>query len=76
MAYFALYIYSLIQKNGYTFASVYSTKCVTVFLKQTLITPISQLCPKSMQGNPLPSSLPNRHVGQNEFAGGKILKKH
>ena len=23
--------YSLIQKNGYTFATVYSSKCVTVF---------------------------------------------
>ena len=29
--------YSLIQKNRYTFASVYSSKCVTVFLNQTLI---------------------------------------
>ena len=31
-----LHKYSLIQKNGYTFAFVYSSKCVTVFLKQTL----------------------------------------
>ena len=28
--------YSLIQKNGDTFATVYNSKCVTVFLKQTL----------------------------------------
>ena len=28
--------YSLIQKNGYTFATVYFSKCVTVFLNQTL----------------------------------------
>ena len=28
--------YSLIQKNGDTFASVYSSKCVTVFLNQTI----------------------------------------
>ena len=28
--------YSLIQKNGYTFAIVYSSKCVTVFLNQML----------------------------------------
>ena len=28
--------YSLIHKNGYTFASVYSSKCVTIFLNQTL----------------------------------------
>ena len=28
--------YSLIQKNGYTFTTVYSSKCVTVFLNQTL----------------------------------------
>ena len=30
------FIYSLIQKNGDTFAIVYSNKCVTVFLNQTL----------------------------------------
>ena len=29
--------YSLIQKNGDTFAIVYSSKCVTIFLNQTLI---------------------------------------
>ena len=29
--------YSLIQKNGYTFASVYTSKCVTVFFNQTLV---------------------------------------
>ena len=29
--------YSLIQKNGYTFAIVYGSKCVTVFLNQTLV---------------------------------------
>ena len=29
--------YSLIQKNGYTFAIVYSSKCVSVFLNQTLL---------------------------------------
>ena len=29
--------YSLIQKNGYTFATVYSNKCVSVFLHQTLV---------------------------------------
>ena len=28
--------YSLIQKNGYTFAIVYSSKCVSVFLNQTI----------------------------------------
>ena len=28
--------YSLFQKNGYIFAIVYSSKCVTVFLNQTL----------------------------------------
>ena len=28
--------YSVIQKNGYTFASVYTSKCVTVFFNQTL----------------------------------------
>ena len=28
--------YSLFQKIGYTFAIVYSSKCVTIFLKQTL----------------------------------------
>ena len=28
----------LIQKNGYTFATVYSSKCVTVFLNQTICT--------------------------------------
>ena len=27
-----------VSKNGYTFAIVYSSKCVTVFLKQTLVT--------------------------------------
>ena len=32
----ASYSYSLIQKNGYTFSSVYSSKCVTVLLNQTL----------------------------------------
>ena len=26
----------LFQKNGYTFATVYNSKCVTLFLKQTL----------------------------------------
>jgi hypothetical protein len=31
-----LLIYSLIQKNSDTFASVYSSKCVTVFLNQML----------------------------------------
>ena len=31
-----LFIYSLIQKNGYTFATVYRGKCVTIFLNQTL----------------------------------------
>ena len=25
------------QKNGYTFTTVYSSKCVTVFLNQTLV---------------------------------------
>ena len=29
--------YSLIQKNNYTFSTVYCSKCVTVFLNQTLI---------------------------------------
>ena len=29
--------YSLIQKNGDTFATVYSSKCVTVFLNQTIL---------------------------------------
>ena len=28
-------MYSLMQKNGYTFATVYSSKCVSVFLHQT-----------------------------------------
>ena len=28
--------YTLFQKNGYTFSTVYSSRCVTVFLKQTL----------------------------------------
>ena len=28
--------YSLMQKNGYTFATIYSSKCVSVFLHQTL----------------------------------------
>ena len=30
-------LYSLIQKNGYTFATVYCSKCVSVFLNQTLV---------------------------------------
>ena len=34
--YLLLFTYSLIQKNGYTFATVFSNKCVTVFLNQTL----------------------------------------
>ena len=29
-------MYSLIQKIGYTFATVFCSKCVTVFLNQTL----------------------------------------
>ena len=29
------FFYSLIQKNGDTFATEYSSKCVTVFLNQT-----------------------------------------
>ena len=33
-------IYSLIQKNSDTFASVYSSECVTIFLNQTLINKI------------------------------------
>ena len=28
--------YSLIQKNGDTFTTVYSSKCVTIFLNQTI----------------------------------------
>ena len=32
--------YSLMQKNGYTFTIVYSSKCVSVFLHQTLKTMI------------------------------------
>ena len=30
-------MYSLIQKNGYTFAIVYCSKCLTVFLNQMLV---------------------------------------
>ena len=30
-------MYSLNKKNGYTFAIVYCSKCVTVFLNQTLV---------------------------------------
>ena len=32
------FTYSLIQKNGETLATVYSSKCVTVFLNQTIHT--------------------------------------
>ena len=32
-----LWKYRLFQKNGYTFVTVYSSKCVIVFLKQTLV---------------------------------------
>ena len=35
-------LYSLIQKNGYTFATVYTSKCV--FLNQTL-SYVSHICP-------------------------------
>ena len=35
--------YSLIQKDGYTFATVHRSKCVTVFLNQTLDVPSSRL---------------------------------
>ena len=35
--------YSLIHKNGYTFASVYSSKCVTVFLNQTIYYELSDV---------------------------------
>ena len=30
------------QKNGYTFATVYSNKCVSVFLHQTIVDPCLQ----------------------------------
>ena len=35
ISYLNFALYSLFQKNGYTFATVYNSKCVTVFLKQT-----------------------------------------
>ena len=31
------FMYSLMQKNGYTFATVYNSKCVSVFLHQTIL---------------------------------------
>ena len=31
-----------VSKNGYTFATVANSKCVTVFLKQTLIVSVAQ----------------------------------
>ena len=47
--------YSLIQKNGYTFAIVYSSKCVSVFLNQTL--PIGQCKSQIMYQTVLVSSV-------------------
>ena len=33
----SIFYYSLMQKNGYTFAIVHSSKCVSVFLHQTIL---------------------------------------
>ena len=35
-------LYSLIQKNGYTFSAVFCSKCVTVFLNQNIVSKINQ----------------------------------
>ena len=49
-------MYSLMQKNGYTFATVYNSKCVSVFLHQTISTitiqvPIGPFTSPDCKGN-------------------------